>query len=52
MRGSCASGESGDSAWTYLLLANGQANEADALDGLAAEQPKLLLHGVFYDVFQ
>lgn len=37
---------------TYLLLADSQANEADALDGLAAEQPELLLHSVLDDVFE
>lgn len=37
---------------THLLLAHGQADEADALDGLAAEQPQLLLHGVLHDVLE
>lgn len=37
---------------TYLLLAYSQADEADALYGLAAEQPELLLHGVLDDVFE
>lgn len=36
----------------YLFLAYGQANQTDALDGLAAQQPELLLHGVLHDVFQ
>lgn len=37
---------------TYLLLADSQADEADALDGLATEQPEFLLHGILYDVFE
>lgn len=36
----------------YLLLADSQADKADALDCLAPKQPQLLLHSVFYDVFQ
>lgn len=36
----------------YLLLADSQADETDALYGLAAQQPELLLHGVFYNVFE
>lgn len=34
---------------THLLLAHRQADETDALDGLAAEQPQLLLHGFLHN---
>ncbi len=37
---------------TYLLLADSQADEADALYGLATKQPELLLNSVFYNVFE
>lgn len=45
-------GVGGSGGGCYLLLAYGQANQTDALDGLAAQQPQLLLHGVLHDVFQ
>lgn len=37
---------------TYLLLADSQADEADALYGLSTKQPELLLHGVLHNVFE
>lgn len=39
-------------ASAYLLLADSQADQTDALYGLAAEQPELFLHCVLYNVFQ
>ena len=36
----------------YLLLADGQADQTDALYGLAPQQPELLLHGVLHYVLQ
>lgn len=38
--------------WSYLFFAHSQADETDALNSLAAEQPELLLHGVLHDVFE
>lgn len=37
---------------TDLLLADGQANEADTLDGLAPQEPQLLLDCVLNNVLQ
>lgn len=36
----------------YLVLADSQADETDALDGLAPQQSELFLHGVLHDVLQ
>ena len=37
---------------TYLLLADSETDETDALDGLASQQPQLLSGGVLNDVLQ
>lgn len=37
---------------TYLLLANSQTDQTDALYRLPPQQPQLFLHGVLHDVLE